>query len=58
MRDQLAQIRGERVVVVADRWLAGLTEAPAVISNDAMPSGQEHWNLLLPGCSVEWVSVD
>jgi len=56
MRDQLAQILGERVVVVARRRLAGLTETSAVISDDTLAGIQEYWNLLLPGSSVEWVS--
>ena len=52
------QVLGEGVVVVAGCWLAGLTESSAIIGDDTMASSQKHRDLLLPGSTAQWISVD
>src|SRR5262249_37824518 len=38
--DQLSQVFGENVVLIAGGWLAGLAESPAVIGDDAIAGMQ------------------
>ena len=52
------EILGERVVVVARGWLAGLAETSAVIGNDAVPCVQKNWHLLLPRSTAQRISMD
>ena len=56
--DQLVKIFSERIVVVARGWLARLSEASAVVGNDSVTGVQEDGDLLLPGSTTQWVSVD
>ena len=58
LRDQLVQILGERVVVVAGGRLAGLAEASAVVGDDPVTRIQEDGYLLLPRSTAQRVSVD
>jgi len=52
------QIGRKRVVVVADRGLAGSTEAPAVVCDDAMTRGKQGRGLLFPGRAAQRPAVD
>ena len=47
--DQLVQIFGKSVVVVAGGWLARLAESATIVGDDAMALGQEHRELFFPG---------
>ena len=55
---ELVQILGESVVVVARCWLAGLAEPSAVIGDYTVTRSQKHRDLLLPGSTAQWISVD
>src|SRR5229473_2576893 len=56
--DQGVQVGGEGVVVIADRGLAGLAEAAAVVGDDPVPSLEEDAFLLFPRVPVERVAVN
>ena len=58
MLENRGEVLGEGVVVVADGGLARLAKAAAVIGDDAVSGLQQDTFLLLPGVSVQWVSVD
>jgi hypothetical protein len=52
------KVFGEGVVVVACRRLARLAEPSAVISDHPVTRSQKHRELLLPGGTVQRISVD
>ncbi len=56
--DELMEVFGKSVVVVARAWLARLAETTAVIGNDAMAGGQQRWNLPLPRSAAQRIPVD
>src|SRR5262249_35320798 len=56
--DNLVQIFGEGVVVVPGGGLAGIAEAAAVISDDAMAGREEHGKLLFPRGAAERISMN
>src|SRR5262249_47880802 len=56
--DELLQVLGEGVVIVAGGWLAGPAESAAIIGDDAVAGGQKRRHLLLPGSATEGTSVD
>jgi hypothetical protein len=55
---QGVQVGGEGVVVVADRRLAGLAEAAAVVGNDPVTGAEQGRDLLFPGPPAEREAVD
>jgi len=57
-REQLVEVRGEGVVVVADRRLAGLAEAATVVRDDAEARLEQRRDLLLPRAAAEREAVD
>src|SRR4051794_10877673 len=58
LREQLVEVRGEGVVVVADRRLAGVAEAATVVRDDAEPRLEQRRDLLLPRAGAEREAVD
>src|SRR5262249_44877412 len=56
--EQLVEIGGEGVVVVARASLARTAEASAVVGNHAVPGGEERGRLLFPRCSAQRPPVD
>jgi hypothetical protein len=48
MLEQRIEVRGERIVVVADRRLTGLAESAAVVGDDAVAGTKELALLPLP----------
>src|SRR5207245_10611166 len=58
LRYDLVQVFGESVVVVADRWLAGLAEPSAVVGDDTVTRRQQDRGLLLPGTAAQRIPVD
>src|SRR5258708_21701906 len=56
--DKFVQVLGERVVVIAGGWLAGLAESPAVVGDHAVACFQKNGHLLFPGGAAEWISVN
>ena len=56
--EQLVQVRGEGVVVVAERRLAGIAEPPPVVSDHAVSRIQQDRYLLLPGTTAQRKAVD
>src|SRR4051794_41556820 len=58
LREQLVEVRGEGVVVVADRRLAGLAEAATVVRDDAEARLEQRRDLLLPRAAAEREAVD
>src|SRR6202012_783383 len=50
--EQHAEVGGERVVVVARDWTAGIPRTAAVVTNDAVTGVQKGWFLFLPGLQV------
>src|ERR1019366_508404 len=58
LRNEFVQVLGEGVVVVADSWLAGLAEPSAVIRDDTVSRLQKRGDLLLPGSTTQWISVN
>ena len=55
---QGVEVGGEGVVVVAAGGLAGLTEAAAVVGDDAVAGADQGGGLALPGVAVEGEAVD
>jgi len=58
MRDELVQILGEAVVIVAGSGLAGFSKPATVISDYTVSGSEQRGNLLLPGGAVQRVSMD